>query len=555
MERQGGGADPGEARAFLADFGLAKLAATGSKLTRTGEALGTPAYMSPEQARGEVSSLTPATNVWSLGCVLYEMLAGRPPFRGETSAAVIAAVLVSPPPRLAALAPGVPRDVETVVRAALVRDAGRRVPGAVRLRDELGRVLDGRRPTVRAPVSRGARLVAATAVLSLAPLAALAWPRAGPEAPGAPEPAGTPEAEALHRKARGLRQSDPAAAAALLSRALALEPGRHPVRVELGLLLWALGRGAEAREHWARVPEGSPESAPALFYRGLEALFRFEDGGFARDEARPDLERVARGSVREGRLARAALAALRQDWAATRLALEDEVGWEAALLRAHAEGADPAGDRSAELRGYDQALSEGIPFAWAHLNRALARASAGDDRGAIEDCGAALRLRPAFPEALHTRGVSRAMLGERQEALADFTAAVEMSDGYFLALHNRGRLRSELGDHRGGIEDLTAALRRRSDSPEPYLSRSVARYAVGDYRGSAEDSEAAIRLGAVTAEVHSNLGAARQGAGDWAGAIAAYSEFLRLAPDHAQAPNVRVWLADCESRLRSDPGR
>ncbi|MCI0342281.1 MAG: protein kinase, partial [Planctomycetales bacterium] len=66
--------EAGEARPFVVDFGLAKLTAHGSRLTRPGQALGTPAYMSPEQARGEMSALSPATDVWSLGCVLYEML-------------------------------------------------------------------------------------------------------------------------------------------------------------------------------------------------------------------------------------------------------------------------------------------------------------------------------------------------------------------------------------------------------------------------------------------------------------------------------------------------
>ncbi len=114
---------------FLTDFGLAKSVSTGSRLTRTGQALGTPAYMSPEQARGDVADLAPATDVWSLGAVLYEMLAGRAPFDATTSAAVVGRVLTEEPAALRAVRPEVPRDLERVLRGCLEKDSGRRTAG------------------------------------------------------------------------------------------------------------------------------------------------------------------------------------------------------------------------------------------------------------------------------------------------------------------------------------------------------------------------------------------------------------------------------------------
>ena len=94
----GEGAD--RAQVFLTDFGLAKNTVTGSKFTKTGETLGTPSYMSPEQARGELADLSPASDVWALGCVLYECLAARRAFDAETPAAVIGQVLTREPPPL-----------------------------------------------------------------------------------------------------------------------------------------------------------------------------------------------------------------------------------------------------------------------------------------------------------------------------------------------------------------------------------------------------------------------------------------------------------------------
>ena len=106
--------------AIVADFGIARAVsvAGGERLTQTGISIGTPAYMSPEQATGS-GQLDGRTDIYSLGCVLYEMLAGDPPFTGSTAQAIVARHVVDPPPRLRTVRHTVSPALEAVVQRAL----------------------------------------------------------------------------------------------------------------------------------------------------------------------------------------------------------------------------------------------------------------------------------------------------------------------------------------------------------------------------------------------------------------------------------------------------
>ncbi len=110
-----------EGRVYVADFGIARAvsAAGGDRLTATGLAIGTPAYMSPEQAAGD--AIDHRTDIFALGCVLYEMLAGEPPHSGPTAQAVIAKIIADPPTRLSTLRDTVPPHVERAVHRALAK--------------------------------------------------------------------------------------------------------------------------------------------------------------------------------------------------------------------------------------------------------------------------------------------------------------------------------------------------------------------------------------------------------------------------------------------------
>ena len=109
-------------RGVVLDFGLAQLASTDSRLTREGTTLGTVHYMSPEQTSG--AEVDAPTDVWALGCVLYEALAGDPPFRGHYEQAIVYSILNEDPEPLGISAP----EVETVIRRCLAKDPGERYP-------------------------------------------------------------------------------------------------------------------------------------------------------------------------------------------------------------------------------------------------------------------------------------------------------------------------------------------------------------------------------------------------------------------------------------------
>ena len=169
-------------QALVSDFGIARAVsmAGGDRLTETGLAVGTPQYMSPEQAAGE-KSVGPRSDVYALGCVLYEMLAGEPPFTGRTAAALLARRMHDPPPRVRTVREAVPEGVErAIVRALALVPADHFATGA-----EFGEALSESAPARGSGEGGGGRRrAAATTIVLLFALAmgSVLWLRArGPE--------------------------------------------------------------------------------------------------------------------------------------------------------------------------------------------------------------------------------------------------------------------------------------------------------------------------------------------------------------------------------------
>lgn len=172
--------EDGFLRAYVMDFGLAR--EWDQDVTETGSVLGTPTYMSPEQARGEALQLDRRTDIYSLGATLYHVLTGRPPVLGSNALEIISAIPSAEVPRMRGPLLDIPKDLEAIAFKCLEKAKSRRYDSAKSLADDLQRFLEGEpvlaRPTglwyrIQRRVRRHKQLAAVGAVALVVVLLAL----------------------------------------------------------------------------------------------------------------------------------------------------------------------------------------------------------------------------------------------------------------------------------------------------------------------------------------------------------------------------------------------
>jgi len=490
------------------DAGHGPLARDTPAITVDGEVAGTPAYMAPEQAAGDVLALDRRTDVFALGAVLYEMLTLEAPYAAPTiyvaldlarEAAwmpVARRIRAAPRPR----PPRAPRELAAIAERAMAARPEHRYP------DVPAFLADLRAYLAHEPVSAHRDGLVARAAK---------WTQRRPHV--ALMLAGVLAVALVSSQLAAARAR--AVADALLARADRDRALAEAARAELARQ--AEHERAESLGELAkRNLSAESQAAIAEFHqRWNEAKARGEtDEQFWRDLDRTQVARYLDaydGLYRVYELSSGTPRA--QDC------------FERALLR------QATGDPDGAIADYDRALAIQPRFALAFHNRGLARQAKGDPDGAIADYDEALHIDPSFVLALTSRGNARRAKGDQDGAIADYDRALALDPRFVMALNNRGNARLAKGDTDRAIADYDLALAIAPRIAASFYNRGNARKAKGDIDGAIADFDQALAIQPRYADAFHNRGNARKARRDIDGAIADYDQVLAIQPRYAEA--------------------
>ncbi|HXG60235.1 MAG TPA: tetratricopeptide repeat protein [Planctomycetota bacterium] len=498
------GADP---HVYVMDFGLARATEGASQLSASGVVVGTPAYMAPEQARGE--KVDGRADVYSLGATLYELLRGRPPFESDNVLELLRKAAEEEPPPLEG-------ELGVICAKAMEKDPARRYATAAELAEDLERWLTGepilaRRASVvyrvRKRLAKRKAVVVAAAALALAfGLGVLTVPSLlrARRFHAAFEKAIARVNELTSAVATGSPRRDEIGREAVraLEAALAIDPRRPAAWVWLGRCRRILG--GDARECWERALAADPDHAEALMERGRQALEEYRAG-----RGEPEVLYAYFGAglrIREMRPETPDQAARRQaglrDLEAARRA--GVPGHAAAYL----EGltAFAGGDFAGAERALDAYLDRTGWDARAYLLRARARRYQRKYREAQEDCERALRLLECDAEAHLIRGLLLRDQGKLEEAVRAFEAALAAHSPDATALLQRGAVLIDLGRAAESLADFARALELDPNLAVAYSGRGWALQHLGRLDEAERDYDRALALDPEDARTWSRRG-------------------------------------------------
>jgi tetratricopeptide (TPR) repeat protein/tRNA A-37 threonylcarbamoyl transferase component Bud32 len=574
----------------ITDFGLAKRLEDDSSQTKSGTLMGTPSYMSPEQANGQVPLIGPLSDLYALGAILYELLTGRPPFVGPTMLETLTQVRNDEPVPPTRLQPKVPRDLETICLKCLQKEPRQRYEGAAALADDLHRYLGGE-PIKARPVGRFERawrwcrrnprvavLSACVGALVLAVAASLVViaVRLGREREAVAE-ARTAAGQRLEQAAEAAAGGDYRRAQDLLRRSDTLL-GSHPdladVRAELETLTAQVDVYAEFRELLDSARFACRFGSRRLQEEGrrhchqLLALYDAIEGRTGRGAAGlPPLDDRQQTLFREDVFEAFLTAAqVERDLAAgggaeaERKAARQALGWlnraeqilpgTRALRVYRAPCWGLLGDRAADQADVKRALATPPASAVDHFWHGFATYQRGGEARARKDLKAAhdfyrlamaeyaefLRLRPDHFWGYFNWANCHAQINERADlydALIGFTACMRLRPDFPWPYNNRGTVLHRLGQNELAVADFTAALARNEHYAEAYANRGLAYLALKKTDLALKDFGRAVALNPDYAPAYTERAAIYRERKQYGKAAADYTRLLDLGGDKA----------------------
>ncbi|MBI3858249.1 MAG: tetratricopeptide repeat protein [Planctomycetes bacterium] len=569
----------GKQRLFVMDFGLAKATAVDSSLSLSGQVLGTPAYMAPEQASGDSARVSARSDVYALGATLYELFADRPPFQETEVYALLKKVVDEDPVLLGRRNPRVERELETIVMKCLEKDPAQRYATARELAEDLDRWLKGEAIRAHPPSAvyrlrkfvgrRKAILAVAAAGVAVAAVLLAATLREKSEKEALRE-LGELRANMLRVK-EWIRQDSRSAAE--IRDALEHETrritdfiGRHPrlpqayfVRAQGRLLQGRLG-GAELDLDEALRRE--PRFAPAWSLLGRLKLERYmlrlysdpnSDQSHVAERATPLLKEAEAAFGKGGAEESASL----EKWGLSRLA-EDAVNDRLIeAFRLYYVKNDEDGGRGVLNSAFRQAPSEEYCRWMATWTPDLGQRLKWLEKG--------LHI---APHSAATRADLACYWHQQKNwdaTIAEATRAIDVNPSSAVAYAVRAAAWLEKGEAARSLDDCSRGIDADPLFGVLYATRSGARLTLEDYEGAARDAGRALELDPTYALAYANRAGARISAGDAAGALKDCNRAIELDPKLVVAlsnrsgaqvllGNLDAAIEDADAAIRLQPG-